>query len=49
MEGNQIETITKYATSKHNFDEVFRKKKEIDLTKSDIMKMFDLPERKQGK
>ena len=47
MEGNQVGTITKFATPKSckDIDEVFRKKMTIDLDKKEAMDLFGLEEK----
>ena len=43
MEGNQVQTITKFAAPK--IGDVFRKKVTIDLDKKEAMELFGLEEK----
>lgn len=47
MEGNQVQTITKFAAPKSikGIDDVFRKKMTIDLEKKEAMDLFGLEEK----
>lgn len=47
MEGNQVQTITKFAAPKSSkdIDEVFRKKVTIDLDKKEAMDLFGLEDK----